>query len=155
MPGVYQHAVAVAAHGRDQQVRIGERVAVALRAAGRCVLHRDQVAARVVLIGHELAVGSDDARDPALAVAQELDRLPIGRRDAAVADVELRPDGRDLADDIALRVELVLRVVRGDQRVARPAEERIAGVVRLPGRQVVVAVARLREHGVGRLQACR
>ena len=47
------------------------------------------------------------------AVAEELDRAAVGRRDAAVADVELRARGRDLADDVALGVELVLRAVRG------------------------------------------
>ena len=84
--------------------------------------------------------------------AQELDRLAVGGRDAAVADIELRSGRRDLADDVPVGVELVLGAVRRGERVARTAEERIAWVIRLAGRQVVIAAARLREHGTGRLQ---
>ena len=71
----------------------GRVIAVALRAAGGQVLHGDQVAGCVVLIRDKLAVGGEDACDPALGVAQELDGGTVGCRDSTVADIKLSAEG--------------------------------------------------------------
>ncbi len=81
-------AVGVAADGGDEQMGNRKVVPVSLRAAGVLVLHRHEVARRVVLVGDELAVRGEDAGDPALGVAEELDGLTVGGGDPAVADEE-------------------------------------------------------------------
>ena len=130
-------------------------VTIALLRAGREVLDRDQVAKRVVTVDDLPAVRPCDARKPAQVILLEVDRVPAGVGDVAVAVIQVLARRRDLLHDLAGGVQVVGRAVGSRQGVGRAAEHGARRVVGAAGRHVVIRAAAARQYAVRRGQGVR
>ena len=113
-------------------------VAVTLARAGHDVPGRDQPPGIVVGIDDRRPVRRLRAGDPAHAVAHQLHGGTIRSHDAAVADHQPARGRMDLGD-AALSVDDITRAIGSGQQIRRRA--RVAGIVRQPGRAVIVMTA--------------
>ena len=143
---------AIKTDGHHQQVHVGRVVAVSGGIPAGEVAYGCQVAAGIVLVDQVRAVRRDDPADPAGSVADELNGLAAGGGDAAIAVEQPLAGWHHRRDHAPIRLDQVLRAVRGGQHVVLTLKERAGRVVGLAGALVMEPAAGFRQHGGCRVQ---